>query len=171
MIRLIRRCFRRTRRRLQLYAALLSLLQLIFPQHVAAGTSEQVEQHLLTAAQIVGAGSVIRAADAQLLPLAPPVPARSARRVMATAYSSSLEETDSDPLTTASGAKVRDGVIAANGLPFGTKLRIPEVYGEKVFTVLDRMHPRYGRNYIDIWMPSKQLARQWGVRSVRVEIL
>jgi len=34
---------------------------------------------------------------------------------------------------------VRDGVIATNILPFGTKVRIPEIFGDKVFVVEDRM--------------------------------
>ncbi|MBI4092484.1 MAG: 3D domain-containing protein [Candidatus Kerfeldbacteria bacterium] len=91
-------------------------------------------------------------------------------RVVATAYTSSPDETDSDPFTTASGAKTGDGVIAVNGLPFGTKVKIPDVYGDKEFVVLDRMAPRHGRNRIDIWMPSKHQAKNWGVRTVMVEI-
>lgn len=88
-----------------------------------------------------------------------------------TAYSSSRDETDGDPFTTASGARVKDGIIAHNRLPFGTKVRFPEVFGEKTFTVEDRLNPRHGQYIADIWMPSKQLAKQWGAKVLKMEIL
>jgi len=88
-----------------------------------------------------------------------------------TAYSSSRDETDGDPFTTASGEKVKDGIIAHNLLPFGTKVRFPEVFGGKIFTVEDRLNPRHGQYIADIWMPSKQLAKQWGAKVLKMEIL
>lgn len=87
-----------------------------------------------------------------------------------TAYSSSRDETDSTPFITASNTRVRDGVVAANSLPFGSKIMIPEIFGNKVFVVEDRTHPRYG-NRIDIWMPSKNLALQFGKVIAEVHIL
>ena len=59
----------------------------------------------------------------------PPKPAPKVVRVktvVMTAYSSTRDQPDGDPFTTASGAKVKDGIIAMNGVPFGTKLRFPE---------------------------------------------
>ncbi len=97
-------------------------------------------------------------------------PAKSRQLVRLTAYSSSPEETDSTPFTTATGNTVRDGIIAANFLPFGTKVRIPSIYGNKVFVVDDRMHPRMV-NVVDIWMPSKQAALQFGFANAYIEIL
>lgn len=91
--------------------------------------------------------------------------------VRASAYSSTIDQTDGDPFTTASGAKVRDGGIAMNGIQFGTKVRIPSHYGDKVFTVTDRMNARWGNKRIDIWMPNRGAAKQWGVRTVTVEIV
>lgn len=91
--------------------------------------------------------------------------------VRASAYSSTVDQTDSDPFTTASGAKVRDGGIAMNGIQFGTKVRIPSHYGDKVFTVTDRMNARWGNKRIDIWMPTRAGAKQWGVRTVTIEVL
>ena len=96
------------------------------------------------------------------------------RRTMTlTAYSSSVDETDSTPFITASGSKARDGVVASNDLPLGTRVRVPGVFGGRVFTVEDRMHRRYtSRKYLDFWMPSKQEALRFGlVRGVAVEIL
>jgi 3D (Asp-Asp-Asp) domain-containing protein len=88
-----------------------------------------------------------------------------------TAYSSTRDQTDGDPFTTASGAKVKDGIIAMNGVPFGTKIRIPEKYGDKVFVVQDRMAARHGSYRADIWMKTRTEAKQWGVRRVKVEFV
>lgn len=85
-----------------------------------------------------------------------------------TAYSSTPEETDDSPFITASGSVVRDGIVATNLLPFGTKVKIPAYFGDKIFTVEDRMHSRKIEN-IDIWMPSKEQALRFGI--ARAEIL
>jgi len=90
--------------------------------------------------------------------------------VMATAYSSSVDETDSSPFITAQGTYVRDGIIAANFLPFGTAIKIPAIYGDKIFLVEDRMNQRY-TNRIDLWFPSKQAAYQFGIKKVVIEIV
>jgi len=90
--------------------------------------------------------------------------------VRATAYSSTVDQTDSTPFITASGTYVRDGIIAANFLPFGTTVRIPEIYGDKVFVVEDRMNQRYWHN-IDIWFPERGLAKEFGARKVKIEIV
>lgn len=90
--------------------------------------------------------------------------------VAATGYSSTPEQTDSTPFITAAGIHVRDGVVAANFLPFGTIIKIPELFGNKTFIVEDRMHSRYQLN-IDIWFPEKALAKEFGLRIVRIEIV
>ena len=90
--------------------------------------------------------------------------------VLVTAYSSRETETDDTPLITASGTTVRPGVVAANWLPLGTKVRIPEVFGDQVFTVEDRMHQRNSHK-LDVWFPSTADALRFGVRRARVEIL
>ena len=91
--------------------------------------------------------------------------------VIATGYSSSPEETDGDPFTTASGTKVREEIIANNLLPFGTKVRIPEIYGDQVFVVEDRMHWKKGYYHIDIWFPSKEEAEKFGAKRTYIEVL
>lgn len=101
----------------------------------------------------------------------PPAQAKRTIVLRASAYSSTRDQTDGDPFTTASGAKVKDGTIAMNCLPFGTKVRISSHFGQKVYTVEDRMAKRWGCKKLDIWMPSRELAMQWGVRSVTLEIL
>lgn len=90
--------------------------------------------------------------------------------VKLTAYSSSPDETDDTPFTTASGGHVRDGVIAANFLPFGTKITIPEIFGNKVFVVEDRMNRR-NVDGVDIWMPSKSKALRFGTTDAKIVIL
>jgi 3D (Asp-Asp-Asp) domain-containing protein len=91
-------------------------------------------------------------------------------RVTITAYSSREEETDSTPFITASGSHVRDGIIAANWLPFGATVRIPEYFGDKEFVVEDRMHHRFGER-VDIWFASTEEALRFGVREASVEII
>ncbi len=92
------------------------------------------------------------------------------RSVWVTAYSSTPEETDEDPFITASQTQVRDGVIAANFLPLGTKIMIPELFGEKVFAVEDRMHRRK-KDFVDIWMPSKEEAKNFGIAKATIVIV
>lgn len=87
-----------------------------------------------------------------------------------TGYSSSYDETDDDPHITASGSETRDGIVATNLLPFGTKVRIPEEFGDRVFVVEDRMHRRFS-DRVDIWFPSKSEAKQFGKKNLEIEIL
>ena len=89
--------------------------------------------------------------------------------VTATAYNSLASQTDSTPWITASGTKCRTGVIAANFLPFGTKVMI-EGFGEQIFVVEDRMNRRYNKR-IDIWFYSYKQAVQFGRRKVKYYVL
>lgn len=92
-------------------------------------------------------------------------------KVIVTAYSSSPLETDDNPYLTAAGTRVRDGVVANNLFPFGTKIRLPELYGEKIFVVEDRMHWKKGYYHIDIWFPSRKEALEFGAKRTYIEIL
>lgn len=85
------------------------------------------------------------------------------RAMWVTAYSSTPEETDETPFITAANTHVRHGIVATNDLPFGTKLRIPDEFGNTVFTVEDRMHRRK-ENWVDVWMPEKEQALRFGIR-------
>ncbi|MEK9154458.1 MAG: hypothetical protein AAB596_00055 [Patescibacteria group bacterium] len=87
-----------------------------------------------------------------------------------TAYSSVPEQTDDTPHITASGNYVRDGVVATNFLPFGTKFRLPDEFGDQVFTVEDRMHPRF-QDRIDIWFADKYDAKKFGKKWSLIEML
>ncbi len=98
------------------------------------------------------------------------IPDRKVKATL-TAYSSTPDQTDSDPFTAASGKRVFDGMIAANGLPFGTKIKIPELFGDKVFVVEDRMNARYGFGRFDIWMDApRHVVNAFGVKRATVEI-
>jgi len=90
-------------------------------------------------------------------------------KIITTAYSSEVGQTDSTPFITASGTTVRHGVVAANFLPIGTKVRFPELYGNEVFVVEDRMNPRFNRR-VDIWMEKTPEAKQFGVKWTTVEV-
>jgi len=92
-------------------------------------------------------------------------------RVVLTAYSSTVAQTDSTPFITANGTYVRDGIVANNGLPFDTEIRIPELFGDKVFSVQDRMHWRKGGYHFDIWFPTYEQAKNFGVKYAYVEVL
>lgn len=77
-------------------------------------------------------------------------------RVFATAYSSDPYQTDSTPCIPAMNfdlcehylAHGLEDTIAANFLKLGTKVRFPEMYGEKIFVVRDRMNSRYNYDKI-----------------------
>lgn len=87
-----------------------------------------------------------------------------------TAYSSSPDETAYNPEYTASGMHVRNGLVASNLFPFGTKIEIPALFGNEVFTVEDRMAKRFQKT-IDIWMPSKQQALDFGVADTQILVI
>jgi len=94
----------------------------------------------------------------------------SKKWLFATAYSSTPDQTDSTPFITASGSHVRDGIVAANFLRFGTKIRIPTIYGDKIFVVEDRMNSRY-KYRVDIWMRTREEAKQFGAKIILIEII
>ncbi len=91
-----------------------------------------------------------------------------------TAYSSTVDQCYGDPCITANGFNVckhnQEDVIAANFLPFGTKVRIPELFGDKIFTVQDRMNSRYYYR-ADIWMKTRQAAIKFGIAYTTIEVL
>lgn len=87
-----------------------------------------------------------------------------------TAYSSTVDQCDSTPFITASGTHVRDGIIATNYLPIGTKVRFPDIYGDKIFVVEDRMNARFYYK-ADIWMETRSQAGAWGLKHLKMEVI
>jgi len=103
-----------------------------------------------------------------------PAKARKVSYHTLTAYNSEAAQCDNTPCVTANGFNVcehgKEDTIAANFLKFGTRVRIPELFGDRVFIVRDRMNQRY-TDRIDIWMVEKQDARKFGVKVAKVEVL
>ncbi len=91
-------------------------------------------------------------------------------KVLITAYSSTPEETDDTPFITASGSYVKEGIVAANFLPFGARIRMPKIFGDQVFVVEDRLHEK-NNDRIDVWFPSKEKALKFGTKISEIEIL
>lgn len=90
-----------------------------------------------------------------------------------TAYSPSIQEYDSDPMTTASGKRVYVGGIAADlhVLPFGSICIIPGYNDGKPCTVIDTGGAIKGAK-LDVFLWSAHEAIHWGRRrNVRVEVL
>lgn len=90
-------------------------------------------------------------------------------KVSATAYNSLAAQTDPTPFIAADGTRTYWGMIAMNCVPFGTKVRIPSMYGSKVFKVHDR--GGFGCNHVDVWMQHYGDARKFGRRALTIEIV
>jgi 3D (Asp-Asp-Asp) domain-containing protein len=94
-------------------------------------------------------------------------------KLFVTAYSSTSGETDHTPCLSATAYNLCkhnvENVVACNFLPFGTKIKFPQLDPNKFYTVVDRMHERYNSR-IDIWMQSHQEAEKFGIKYLTVEI-
>ncbi|HEU0050732.1 MAG TPA: hypothetical protein VFQ60_01600 [Patescibacteria group bacterium] len=131
--------------------------------------------------------------------------AKAAYTVYVTAYTSSIEECDSSPFTTAdgsdtrylygdptdkqnlidvthlpSGQKVRvDGIIAWNyatpdakyRVPFGTKVRLPKLFGDMIFEVHDRLNDRFHDSHIDVWVADRKMENLVTTKNATMEIV
>jgi 3D (Asp-Asp-Asp) domain-containing protein len=91
-----------------------------------------------------------------------------------TAYNSEAAQTDDSPCITANGFNVcqhgEEDTIAANFLPFGAKVKIPELFGDRVFVVRDRMNKRHASR-VDIWMKDRQSAVKFGVKIAKIQVI
>ena len=91
-----------------------------------------------------------------------------------TAYTSEVAQTDNSPCITANGFNVCEhgieDTIAANFLKFGTKVRIPELFGNRVFVVRDRMNKRHPER-LDVWFKDKGEAIKFGIKLARIEVV
>lgn len=106
------------------------------------------------------------------LPVTPKVKSTSIHVI--TAYNSEVGQTDDSPCVTANGFNVcqhgQEDTIAANFLKFGTKVKIPELYGERVFIVRDRMNVKHP-NRVDIWMKNHSSAIKFGIKTAKIQVL
>lgn len=149
------------------FVSLFSLINFTFPQAVKSETIVKNEEKNT----LINYGTKEKIMAIPGLPEIGNRPAKNYLYLQVTAYSSSPDECSGDPFITASGERVGEGTLAYNYLPFGTKVRFPEVFGDKIFTVTDRMAAYKGKYIADIWMGSKAEAIQWGVKTLRMEII
>lgn len=95
--------------------------------------------------------------------------------ITVTAYNSLPWQTDDTPCITASGMDIcernAEDIIATNFayLPYGTRVKLPDLYDDRIFRVEDRMNKRYYRR-ADIWMKEYADAKAFGKRWTRMEI-
>ena len=83
-----------------------------------------------------------------------------------TGYSSTVDQCDSTPFITASGQRVRTGIVASNEFPFGTMLKINGL--PLNYEVQDRMNRRYKSGEIDIWFPTREEAIEFGKQVMEI---
>ncbi len=136
---------------------------------ISAKSADSVLKEINAKSEEVSGGTAIISQDSLLAQnKVNPLPQNI--KIIITAYSSSPDETDDTPFITASGTFVRKGVVAANFLPIGTKIKLPDVFGDQIFIVEDRMHPRFS-DRVDIWFDNKSTAKRFGKQLSRVEVL
>lgn len=168
---------KKTRRRLERLIVLVEVLILVgtgAPQLVRAQSAAASPEVPVVNDELIASPPPPVTVEHRSLPDVADRPQPATRRIIwvtVTAYSSTVDQTDSDPFTTASGETVRDGIVAWNGVPFDTRLRLPSHFGSKIFIVKDRLNPRASRYIVDLWMPTREAALQWGARVIRAEIL
>lgn len=133
----------------QLYASVLSSAQI------------DEEKPMLMANAVVPANSPVGGTKKAL---------RKTYLVEVSAYNSEEAQTDASPFITAKGTHVRDGIVATNMFPFGTVIKIPSLFGDKIFVVEDRMNTRYQKN-VDVWFADKAAALKLGRRLVQIEVI
>lgn len=105
--------------------------------------------------------------------------------VIATAYSSDVWQTDATPCIPAMDSfdlcqhydeyGIAD-TIAANFLPLGTRVvfdapEVQEILAGQTYVVRDRMNAKYnGTHRIDIWMPTYEAAKNFGVKRFKMQV-
>jgi len=159
---------------LPLLTAMIVLIQLIFPQMSVA--AEQI-----TVVDSPDSGQITKIVtdpDWNYSIRLPEIDYREPKwtvNITVTAYNSLPWQTDDTPCITASGMDVcerdMEDVIATNlwYLPFGTKVRFPDLFGDRIFSIEDRMNKRYYQR-ADIWMQDYQTAKAFGKQYTRMEI-
>jgi len=157
-----------------IFVYLVFLIQLYFPHAVIAAEEVTIDfgrgPVMLvwekSNQQIAGASDSVEIISS--LPLNESLPFYTAYTTV-TAYSSTPDQCDADPFTAAWGKHVYWGMVASNYFPRGTKIQIPEYFGDKIFSIEDTMNERY-YNRLDIWMPDREAAQSWGVKYVEIKV-
>lgn len=152
--------------RLELIVLLVLVFEFVFPHYSLAIKADP---------SIMIPDLVIRAAEKiSLITPTKEVEVLDTYEIPITAYSSTVDQCDDTPCITANGfdlcAHDQEDVIAANFLPFGTKVRMPELFGDRIFTVQDRMNARYYYR-ADIWMKTRVDAQKFGLVYAKLEVI
>ena len=84
-----------------------------------------------------------------------------------TAYTAIVSQTDSTPTITASAQKVREGVVANNCLPFGTRIKV----NNRIYEIQDRMNEKYRCDNFDIFIWKHSEAIDFGRQTLKYEII
>ena len=150
-----------------LYISILIFFGILFSVYYFSEAEETMDLDTISDFAIVQENSLASLSN----PNDPPLKVVSKMPAIITAYSSTPWQTDDTPFITASGSRVREGIIANNYLSFGTKVRIPEIYGDRIFTVEDRMNWKKSNYQVDIWFPDYQQALVFGAQRTHIEIL
>ena len=168
------------RQKTDIIVLMVLVFEFMFPHYTLAQTSEKtsimVPNLVVRAVDQVIEDIGLTEANASVALIAPirEYEVVNTYKVPITAYSSTVDQTDSTPCLTANDfdlcAHNQEDVIAANFLPFGTKVRIPEYFGDRIFTVQDRMNARYYYR-ADIWMKDRASAVTWGIRYTTIEVV
>jgi len=149
------------------YISILIFFGILFSVYYFSEAEETMDLDTISDFAIVQENSLASLSN----PNDPPLKVVSKMPAIITAYSSTPWQTDDSPFITASGSRVREGIIANNYLSFGTKVRIPEIYGDRIFTVEDRMNWRKSNYQVDIWFTDYQQALVFGAQRTHIEIL
>lgn len=123
--------------------------------------------------EVLFAGNI--SAEDSRLPENKTLNVKYSQKLILTAYNSEVAQCDDNPCVTANGFNVckhgKEDTVAINGVKFGTKVRFPDLFGDRVFVVRDRMNARYDSDRGDIWMISKTDAKKFGVKVAKMEVL
>ncbi|MEX2502766.1 MAG: hypothetical protein WD336_10345 [Trueperaceae bacterium] len=171
--------------------AKLFALGLVFASLLTAFRAERPEPLDLTVAPTVQIRTVPH--EAVALPDTPHGPVANPTFVLrATGYNSVPAQTNADPHTTATGTRTRPGVLAVSrdllgaDVPYGSMVRLHDLGSyagqynpgrfqtlldqQGLFIVEDTMNVRK-RRQVDLWFGDRTSAVNWGVRSVRLEVV
>ena len=153
---------------LVIFCIIVILIEFCFPNHLLA-QSDSDSIDLGPVFIQMERDPIFTEQELYTLPDNPDKPPRFVRWVTVTAYSSTVDQCDDSPFITANGKWVYDGLVATNFLPFGTKVKFPDYFGDKVFTVDDRMNSKY-QTRMDVWMPTREEAKLFGAQYLKVEV-
>ncbi len=146
--------------------------QMLVPQAQTKAFTQEISSTLMTPFEALAGQTTATQEFPNTFPVAEDAPLWKVRIPM-TAYNSLEAQTDSTPCIAASGYDLceanEENVIAANFLPLGAKVKIPELFGDREFTVVDRMNARYYYR-ADIWMREYEDAKKFGIKYATVEV-